>query len=428
MITLTLRIAHRAVALFALVAISAFNAARANHYVLPCGDTCAQPHWVVTGSLNIARSHHTATLLQNGKVLVAGGRGTGVLDSAELYDHATGTWTVTGHMAMPRIGHTATLLSDGRVLVAGGDTSDAPPNFGRTDTAEIYDPATGTWSPTGRMTMMRCWFDATRLQNGKVLIAGGYEFDNLNGAELYDPETGTWSATGSLNVPRYGHTMTLLHDGKVLVARGSGDGDLMSTLSSAELYDATSGTWSVVGDSGRGSVSHTATLLPSGSVLVTGGNPGGIGSDVVLAGSELFDPSTQAWSRAADLLAPRYDHTATVLPTGEVLTTGGSVQVFLPYLQYVTLGSTERFDPNTVAWSSDANLNIPRAGHTATLLFDGTVLAAGGSVVGPSYTETPLASAELYVVASQPLALERWRERTSLLAAGGRDAAIGPIR
>ncbi|HEX7273427.1 MAG TPA: kelch repeat-containing protein [Casimicrobiaceae bacterium] len=399
---------HKLCYVAALTVVSAFAAvesAQANHFILPCGDVCTDAHWVFTGSLNVPRYGHTATLLQDGRVLVVGGTGSGntTLDSAELYDPVAGTWSLTGSMHLPRTLHTATLLSDGRVLVAGGLTSPgSPPNFGSTDAAEIYDPATGSWSLTGSMTTIRFWFSATRLLDGRVLVAGGAggsSNGNLQSAELYDPGTGTWATTGSLNVARYGHTMTLLQDGRVLVARGSDDGDLASTLSSAESYDPVSGVWSVVDDSCCGSVFHTATLLPDGTALVAGGNTGGIGGDGVLAFSERFDPATRTWSRTGDLLTPRYAHTATLLTNGTVLISGGELQTNrYPNLQYVTLGSTEAFSPSTAAWSSSADLNNARAYHTATLLSDGTVLVAGGLVVTPDYKSIPLGTAELFGV------------------------------
>jgi N-acetylneuraminic acid mutarotase len=396
--TLTiLRIARGVATLVIIAALTGFDGVRANHFILPCGSDCI-PRWVPTGSLNTARSYHTATLLQDGKVLVVGGQGPNTLDSAELYDPATGTWSVTGHMSRPRVDHTATLLRSGRVLVAGGES----PDFGGTATAEIYDPATGTWSPTGNMITIRSGHAATLLQDGRVLVAGGYNTDIIQSAELYDPGTGNWSATGNLNFARYWHSMTLLQNGEVLVARGSDDGDLASTLYSAELYDPLSGKWRVVADSNGGSVAHTATLLPNGKVLITGGNAGGIGGDHVLAISELFDPATESWSRTGDLLARRYGHAATLLPTGDVLISGGSDQIgHYPDLQYINLATAERFDATAATWGSAADLSSARYGHTATLLLDGNVLAAGGSISGPNYPE--LASAELYVNSSAAL-------------------------
>ena len=361
--------------------------------------------WIATGSLNVARSGHTATLLQNGKVLVAGGYGSdGYIGSAELYDPANGTWNLTGSMSVPRVLHTATLLSGGKVLVTGGDTGTSPPTFGRTNTAELYDPATGAWTRTGNLSAVASWNTATLLQNGNVLVAGGFDSDNVGLAELYDPATGMWSLTGSLITARYGQTATLLQDGRVLAARGSDDGDLASTLASAELYDPAAGTWSATPHaSAAGSVLHTATLLPNGKVLVAGGNGGGTGGDVVLALSELFDPATRDWTAAGNLAAARYGHTATLLPTGEVLVAGGTSQEnHYPNLKYNNLDSAEIYDSNAGTWTSAASLGSARTGHTATLLPDGRVLVVGGSIVGPSYTTIELDSAELYGAAALP--------------------------
>jgi hypothetical protein len=135
-----------------------------------------------TGSLNIPRFLHTATLLPNGKVLVAGGdSGSGELSSAELYDPATGTWSATGSLNTARSQHTATLLPNGKVLVAGGE---GPGGVLRS--AELYDPISGTWSNTGNGTARRV-HTATLLPNGKVLVAGGQGISgNLTSADLYD--------------------------------------------------------------------------------------------------------------------------------------------------------------------------------------------------------------------------------------------------
>jgi hypothetical protein len=164
-------------------------------------------------------------LLQNGKVLVAGGSGD---KGAELYDPATGTWSHTANLNIGRRDHTATLLTNGKVLVAGGQPSSS------NNSAELYDAATGTWSITGNLNTPRFWHTATLLPSGKVLVPGGC--CSLNSAELYDPATGTWSYTASLNTSRDFHTATLLPNGKVLVADGE-DFNLEVSLNSAELYD-----------------------------------------------------------------------------------------------------------------------------------------------------------------------------------------------
>jgi hypothetical protein len=190
--------------------------------------------FVLTGSMSNARQEHTATLLNNGNVLVAGGRNSGTpLASAELYDTATGSFIVTGSLASVRYAHTATLLNNGHVLIAGGYSA---PGLGVS--AELYDPATGTFTATGSMTIPRVFHTATLLDNGKVLIAGG-ESATATGlgtsAELYDPATGTFTATGSMTIVRDTDTATLLNDGNVLVAGGyKPDGS--DSVASAELY------------------------------------------------------------------------------------------------------------------------------------------------------------------------------------------------
>ena len=247
--------------------------------------------WSSTGSLMQARYGHTATLLSNSMVLVAGGASDNedppsALRSTELYEPATGTWSGTGNLNTERYQHTATLLPNGKVLVAGGYN----PSSLSLNTAELYDPATGRWSGTGSLNTDRTNHTATLLADGKVLVAGGYNvvgnrFITLNSAELYDPVTGTWSVTGSLNIARSDHSAALLSNGKVLVAAGQIFASWpLITLNSAELYDPATGTWSVTANLGTPRRAHTATLLPNGKVLVAGGDNEG-----ALAAAELYD-------------------------------------------------------------------------------------------------------------------------------------------
>ena len=352
------------------------------------------PSWVPTGNLSEPRRRHTATLLRSGKVLVVGGNDNdNILDSAELYDPVTGMWSVTGRLNKPRDEPTATLLPDGRVLVVGGWDYGYGPS-----TAERYDPGTGTWSLTGSPNVTRLGHSATLLQSGKVLVAGGFDsnvFNSIKSAELYDPATGTWSPTGSLNVARYGHSATLLQDGRVLVAGGSDDGDLAYTLSDAELYDPVAGTWSATANLNKSVIFHTATLLPSGKVLIAGGNDAFISLDK----GQLYDPATGTWSYTSNLNTARDSHTATLLPDGRVLIAGGDAWHFVRYptLQVETLGGAELYDPNIGVWTITSSLNTARGEHTTTLLPDGRVLvAAGDKVVSGTFTSTALDSAELY--------------------------------
>jgi hypothetical protein len=185
--------------------------------------TVRQAGFVFTGSMTDGRYLHTATLLNNGMVLITGGVH---LASAELYNPATGTFSITGSMTTARYGHTATLLNNGMVLITGGQSS-----TGYSASAELYNPATGTFTGTaGPMTTGRSFHTATLLNNGMVLITGGYSGSSfLASAELYNPATGTFSITGSMTTGRSNHTATLLNNGMVLITGGF-------NLASAQLY------------------------------------------------------------------------------------------------------------------------------------------------------------------------------------------------
>jgi hypothetical protein len=184
--------------------------------------------WAYTGSMNATRNDFIATLLTNGQVLAVGGyyndpvKGAVALASAELYNPSTGKWTYTGSLHTARWSHTATLLQNGEVLVAGGETlgPDGRISFA---SAELYNPATGQWKATGSMTTVRRGHTMTLLTNGKVLVAGGADSagNYLASVELYDPTTGIWTTTGSLHTARYLHTAALLQNGDVLVAGGA---------------------------------------------------------------------------------------------------------------------------------------------------------------------------------------------------------------
>ena len=328
-----------------------------------------------TGAITTPRIIHTATLLPNGKVLVAGGYNGGFLLSAELYDPATGTWTVTGPLITARYYHTATLLPNGKVLVAGGQNAS-----GYLSSAEMYDPATGIWTATGPLNFARFEHTATLLPNGKVLIAGGYDGGDVSRAEMYDPATGTWTATGTLNTARRVHTATLLPVGKVMVAGGQDTGS--SSLSSAELYDPTTGTWTTTSTLSTARSSPTATLLPVGKVMVAGGLE--INNNY-LSSTELYDPATGTWTTTGPLNIARYFHTATLLPNGKVLVAGGLGGSGF-------LSSAELYNPATGTWTATGPLSTARYGHTATLLLNGNVLVAGGYNHNSGY----LFSAELY--------------------------------
>src|ERR1041385_449762 len=326
----------------------------------PC--TGAPFTFTYTASLSTARSGYTATLLQSGKVLVAGGQdSSGILATAELYDPATGKWTATGSLNTGRRFHTATLLPNGKVLVAAGFDNNT--NLDGLVSAEIYDPATGKWTLTGNLNEGRYSHTATLLAGGKVLITGGTSaHSSLVTAELYDSTTGSWINTGQLTNTRQDHTATLLADGTVIVAGGYNQ-DGGQTISGAEIYNPTTGTWSVTGSLVTARFDHTATLLPSGKVLIGGGNNG-----TLLASAELYDPASGSWTNTGSLITGRAGHSASLLPNGKVIIAGGN--------NGGSLASVELYDPASGTWTVTGSMNTARSRHTATLLPNGMLLVA----------------------------------------------------
>ena len=358
--------------------------------------TTSPSGFTATGSLNVARGLQTATLLppSDNKVLVAYGSNsssytdaTGYvgLSSIEVYDAGTGTFTeIVGDSGAGIYGHTATLLQNGNVLLAGGFLNsvwDYGPSVSGNG-AGLYDSATGVFSGTGNMTANRGDHTATLLADGKVLIAGGADQGvtgtGLASAELYDPGTGTFTQTGSMAVGRFLHTATLLQNGKVLIVGGA----LTSTsdpVATAELYDPATGIFTMTGAMATAREQHTATLLADGRVLIVGGTTT-TGTSAPTATVEVYDPSTGLFSITGSMAEARILHTATLLPSGKVLVAGGGGEN----------STAEVYDPATGSFSITGGMEIGRSGHTATLLPNGSVLVAGGGVFAG------LVSAELY--------------------------------
>jgi hypothetical protein len=320
----------------------------------------------------------TATLLHDGRVLIAGGStNTATLASAELYDPRTGEFSTTGSMNAARGRHSATLLSDGRVLIAGG-------------------------LPPVTLAMALAYHPGSAARGGGSVAAVGHS--NLSSAELYDPKTGEFSLTGSMTVGRCGQTSTLLADGRVLVAGGTetsegGDGP---ALSSAELYAPGTGTFSATGTMTSGRENDTATLLLNGDVLIAGGVDE---SGRNIASAELYDPVAGRFGETGPLNETRQSHAATLLSDGQVLITGGLQFVYVvksggwSVLSESTLASAESYDPQTGVFSPIGSMTTARYNHLATLLPDGRVLIAGGAAMSSASTKPTtegLASAELY--------------------------------
>jgi hypothetical protein len=347
-----------------------------------------------TGGLTTARMFPMATLLSNGKVLVAGGlvwessQGYVATNSAELYDPNTGTFAPTGSMWSNREEGTTTLLPNGKVLVAGG-------KFGSTqttETAEIFDPATGAFTLTGSMSIPRTCATATLLANGKVLVAGGLYYlagispIYIKGAELFDPATGAFTQTGTMSVTRCGHTATLLQSGQVLIAGGADN--------TAELYDPATGSFISTGNMNVDRSSHSASLLSDGRVLLVGGYYNPTSSTVGYAATaEIYDPATHQFSLTGSMVSGgRVEFTASTLPNGAVLVAGGLVGN-VP-------GSTdaELYNPATGTFLQTGSLLQGRYVGAAVTLQSGQALVVGGNYAGNG-----VADAELFRMSNDPL-------------------------
>jgi len=342
------------------------------------------------GNMTMVRIDHTATLLQNGDVLLVGG-GTitnndyAETTSAELFDHATGSFRPTGEMKTARRWHTATLLPDGKVLVAGGGV-DGGFDFYPMDSAELYDPAAGKFTPVGQMQVARLWHSATLLSNGKVLIAGGLSPDQLLAtAELYDPATKAFSPTGSMSQERAQHSATLLSDGRVLVMGGCWQ--CSGESRSAEIYDPSTGRFADAGSFSR--IEHTATLLDDGAILAAGGylhDENAQDTYTYYDDAQFFNLASGEATYAATMSDYRFSHTATKLLNGQVLIIGG-------WNRTSPLDTAELFDVTTKSFLPTGSMAKSRDGHTATLLPDGRVLVTGG-IADSDWRGTK--SAELY--------------------------------
>ncbi|AUX38981.1 uncharacterized protein SOCE26_003630 [Sorangium cellulosum] len=370
------------------------------------------PLWAASGAMITPRGEHTATLLADGRVLLAGGfhgrdeslpcepmLETTLLGSAELYDPGSGAFRAAAPMAVGRSGHTATRLADGRVLVVGGSTG-AP-------SAEIYDPALDSWQPTAPPSELRAEHTATLLDDGRVLVAGGEAGSAaLASAEIYDPAADTWSPGPAMPGVRAGHEATRLLDGRVLVTGGIA-GPLLDMdsgvtrgpiASTVEIFDPATATWSAAAPLAGGIRRLTATLLLDGRVLVTG--PAGA--------ADVYDPATDSWTEAPgkwgdtptagwiddfeyEIGLGMLGEAAARLPDGQVMISGGIEKIAtyhsnpgttcnLAYLEnaHQVYARVQLYDPAANVWSPAPNLPSGRGFHSATPLEDGRIFVAGG--------------------------------------------------
>jgi hypothetical protein len=336
--------------------------------------------FTATGNMTAPRAGHTATLLPDGKVLIAGG-GSAVV---ELYDSFTGIFTASAATTASKDVGSATLLPDGRVLLIEGRN------------AELYDPSTGAVTATGSMIDGQSGYTATLLTNGKVLITGGViENSGVANPELYDPSTGTFTlASPYASVypnDDFGSTATLLPNGKVLFAADP----LYTPTYGAELYDSRTNTFSDTGMMVSNINGRTATLLVNGKVLLAGGDT----EDWRYQRAELYDPATGIFTATGDMTTPRNAHAAVLLPDGAALITGGEgwgpPEGCCHFLG--SLASAELYDSSTGTFTATGSMTARREYHTATVLTDGRVLITGGVYSGGiDIFYGSLSSAEIY--------------------------------
>jgi hypothetical protein len=349
--------------------------------------------WSPAGDCTPLRYEHNAGRLADGRVLVTGGQGEiygSNLNSAKLFQ-APSTWTDAASMNVQRSTHTQTLLPDGRVLITGGRTLTINPDtsgyFTYLKSAEIYAPASNTWTTVAPMNEARGSHRATLLANGKVLVSGGISPTTLSSAEIYDPAANTWTTVASMVYARYLHAAVLMQDGSVLVA-GTYFGGLPS-----EKYDPSANTWSYAGYPSISGPDNMAFLLPDGRVLAFGGLP------------NLYDPATGTWTLGAFMPMGTNDLSADLLLDGRLIVTGGQ--------NGAAMADVRIYDPVANAWTLDASMASVRTQHRTVTLPDGRVLVAGGfkgsgmiaatELYAPASTDTtpPVITAPASVVAEQ---------------------------
>lgn len=345
--------------------------------------------WSYTGSLLVPRYNADAVTLQDGKVLTVGGSTSGNVNDneSEVYDPTASSWTFAGTMVYKHSDPTSVLLQDGTVLVASG--------FDRSQT-ETYDPSTGTWTTTGPWASGGGHVDATEtlLTNGKVLLAGGVD---TSATDLYDPTTRTYTFSGSMTADRAGHIAVLLQNGKVLIAGGNGctcgDSRGPETFASAEIYDPSTGSFTLTGSMNVPRSAAGSVLLPDGRVLVAGGSLNLArysGSMDPSTTAEIYDPTTGVWSMTGNLHSGRSAFgPLQLLPDGDVLAAGGD-----------SAGTSEEYNSTTGAWETPTNLQQPQCNTTSSKLQDGRILLIAGTDCASS---NMLAITEIYTQNTAPV-------------------------
>ncbi len=339
----------------------------------------------LAGDMNHGRYNHSATLLEDGRVLVTGGTGDGKtsLSSAEVFDPKEETWTSVPDMAQPRMRHTATRMDSGRVLIAGGYLGNGygfPSLFKHFNgtgnishsACELYDPVENAFAPAQPLNTGRFWHRAVKLQDGRVLVIGGLNVTQgaLSSCEIYNPVNGQWSQAASLNLARARFTATLLNNGSVLITGGH-NGRSKVPYSSCELYLPGEDKWIEISSMSRARGYHSGILMADGKVMVSGGFSGPGQPD--WSDSEIFDPDSGTWIMAGSMSLPRHNHESTLIPSDEVVIFSGS--------NCQTGGAhsgIEYYDSKEEIWKDTNIVMLGVKWALATTLENGQVLITGG--------------------------------------------------
>lgn len=329
-------------------------------------EVLVDPLWTTVAPMSTIRYFAPLVGLPNGKALVVAGYSNTWISASEVYNPVTNMWSSAG-TAYPSAGHQAVLLNNGRVLAAGGYNGSLC-----LTAAMIYDPNTNTWASAAAMAVARCNPRATLLADGRVLVTGGNTFNGtaISTAELYNPATNTWSTIAPMSTGRTNHALVTLNDGRILASGGIG------AETTAEIYDPATNTWSSVGPMNWGRSRHTMTLLLDGRVLVAGGTPNN--SDPIST-AEIYSPPTNTWTILPFMTSAHAGHVAVRLNSGSVLVTGGIAGTGPNGATTIA----EVFNPATNTWmSSIPAMAVSRESAGGALLTNGKVLLAGGRMSG----------------------------------------------
>jgi len=359
-----------------------------------------EEHGSITAAddMHTPRYNHTATLLGNGMILVAGGTSNGELslDSCEIFDPDTGTWSITGDLSRSRMRHGASSLPSGSVLISGGymGVAGAHPSLLEHFSAssarslascEIFDPSQGDFRNTSPMSVGRFWHASVALPDGRVMAIGGLNVSDgaLSSCEVFDPQSGSWKTAASMNTPRARFSTTVLDDGRILVSGGH-DGMDKSPMKGCELYEPEQNRWIAASDMIRPRGYSAAVRMEDGRVMVSGGFSGEGTPD--WDDAEIYDPPKDSWELTSKMSFPRHNHEMFIIPGGEVMVAGGS-----NCQSGMCHSGLEYYDPESDTWHESNLVVLGRKWTTSVVLANGSAVISGGKTCN-----TPTGKTEIY--------------------------------